>query len=208
MNQLILLFIGIASVLTGVFLVVYHFAVANRNSHAGSIDTSESLDFERSLSPTAELKRPISTPPIVSSPYRALHSESSTNTQPTQTAATLSSAPNLPSSQSYGYIPRPASLQASPNKHSPDDMVAALENLIHARLSGSIDLQTYDLRKEDLLKNSIYSRTTDQATPTTSSTQTPQEYISLEELVIDYSEGIISSERYEAEKARIQSVTR
>jgi hypothetical protein len=208
MNQLILLFIGIASVLTGVFLFVYHFAVANRISNAGSIDTSESLDFERSLSPTAELKRPISSPPIVSSPYHALHSEGTANTQPAQTAATLSSVPNLPSSQNYGYIPRPAPLHASPSQHSPDDMVAALENLIHARLSGSIDLQTYDLRKEDLLKNSRHVHTTDQATPTISSAQPPQEYISLEELVIDYSEGIISSERYEAEKARIQSVTR
>lgn len=209
MDQIIILFIGLASLLAGVFILIFQL-VSNRGAKTTTqIDINESLDFERNISPNPDLRRPISSPPVVSSPYSALQ-------QTTVTAPPASMAPYRPTEPAAppaGLVTNQAPVIGTPTTSGVTSIIGALEALIQAHMSGAIDNATYETRKAQLLQsynsqqsgNQAVSVAAPSSTPPAGVGSAPAQHTSMEELVIDYAEGLISEAEYEAGKMRLQS---
>lgn len=197
MNQLVILFIGLASFFSGAFILIYQLVINRKQNKNSVIDVNESLEFERNINPNQDLRRPISTPPIVTSPYQALH----------QTAP--AGPPTLPNMALTGTVTvAGASSIPAAAPASVDTIIGSLEALIQARLSGAIDEQTYAIRKAQLL-SSYNAQSTGSSVSAAKiaalQSSAPGHYSSMEELVIDYAEGLIDQTQYEMHKARLQA---
>jgi hypothetical protein len=197
-NSTIYLFVGLSFSILGVVFLVYTLIlwVQERNQRGKGIRDAiaSSLEFEQGLQPQSALSTVDSTPLTTSNPYERLSHVPSVSTVGVSNKSALES---------------PIQAQATPvsskldHFYDHEQLVMALETLIQHRSLGIIDEDTYNKRKKDLLQHPDAPR----RALNESTGSEIREDTTIDELLIDYMEGIISATEYERRKTQINSKT-
>ncbi len=198
-NSTIYLFVGLSFSILGVVFLVYTFIlwIQERKERGRGIRdaVASSLEFEQLLPPQS-LNTTEPTPLTTSNPYERLSPTPPVPNVPTMPNKVVPSTPAIEPTES---IPT----QQFENTYDREQLVTALETLIQHRSLGIIDEETYNKRKGELLHHpEAPRRSIDDKGETTNSNHDDQD-TKIDELLIDYMEGIISPTEYERRKSQI-----
>jgi len=205
MDANIYLFVGLMSTILGFSLIIYTivlFIAHRRNAkrYVGNIDVVANRDWEANLQLTPAMTAPTSTSSnnTVTNPFEML-----TATAPTPVAPT----PVAP-------IPvAPIPVTSTPVAPTPVDthhqqVLVALEQLVKQQQMGLVDDATYQQRKIELFTQLSTGSKSIINTPKSIGSDIAKTYTNYEELVVDFTEGIITAKEFEQHKATFnQSAT-
>lgn len=197
-NSTIYLFVGLSFTILGIVFLVYTLilVVQERNQRGKGIRDAiaSSLEFEQGLQPQS-LTPSESTPPPITNPYERL-----AHTTPVQTTAPQIAPPiNKPVVTASSPPTAPIAAPTIDQTYDHEQLVMALETLVQHRALGIIDEETYNKRKKDLLHHPEAPKRAFSDDENTSGDA------SIDELLIDYMEGIITSTEYERRKAQLSN---
>ncbi len=210
MDANIYLFVGLMSTILGFSLIIYTivlFIAHRRNAkrYVGNIDVVANRDWEANLQLTPAMTAPTSTSSnnTVTNPFEML-----TATAPTPVAPTpVAPIPVAP-------IPvTPIPVTSTPVAPTPVDthhqqVLVALEQLVKQQQMGLVDDATYQQRKLELFTQLSTGSKSIINTPKSIGSDIAKTYTNYEELVVDFTEGIITAKEFEQHKATFnQSAT-
>lgn len=211
MDTNIYLFIGVMATILGFSLIVYAIIlyIAYRRKakrYVGNIDVVSVREWEADLQLTAPMTS-TPTPAIssVSNPFDVLSSTTTTTNStftPTQniTPSPVLSAPTTP--QTIAPTNTPARVPVSTSAASHHQVLVALEQLVKQHHMGLIDDISYQQRKTELFDQLAGISGTVVPTAKTDDSDEPKTYATYEELVVDFTEGIITAKEFEQYKAQ------
>ena len=211
MDTNIYLFIGVMATILGFSLVVYTivlFIAHQRKSrrYIGNIDVVAIREQEENLQLTAPMAAP--TPPSTSkmnNPFDMLTASQTVTPQAppiatpptsTQVSTPAVSASSIPPQT----IPPVVAIPTTTLDHQ--QILVALEQLVKQHHMGLIDETTYQQRKSDLFTQLSGVSAPANTSPQVVKADTPKTYTNYEELVIDFTEGIITAKEFEQYKAQ------
>lgn len=202
MDANIYLFVGLMATFLGVSLVIYTiflYVVHRRNAKrfVGNIDVVSTHDWEANLQLTSPMAATPSTATNqVTNPFDLLTATKSSTPPVTPTPVT----PTMP------FMTTPLQTVATPIGATLDmnhqQILVMLEQLVKQHHMGLVDDTTYQQQKLELFAQlSIQTGTTAASAKPTAPAE-PKTYTDYEELVVDFTEGIITAKEFEQHKAK------
>jgi hypothetical protein len=207
MDANIYLFVGLMSTILGFSLIIYTivlFIAHRRNAkrYVGNIDVVANRDWEANLQLTPSMtSTPTTASSAVANPFEILTATAPTPVAPTPVAPT----PVAPHSVAATPI-APPPVAPTPMAPLPVDMqhqqiLVALEQLVKQQQMGLVDDATYQQRKLELFAQLSAESKSISSTPKSTGLNIAKAYTSYEELVVDFTEGIITAKEFEQHKA-------
>lgn len=198
MDTNIYLFVGVMATILGFSLVVYAIIlyVAYRRKakrYVDDIDVVSVREWEADLQLTAPMTAPqASSSTITSNPFDAL------------TAGATPTVPSTPQAPPpIATVPTPVVTTPSipaPTHHQ--QILVALEQLVKQHHMGLIDDSSYQQRKLELFGQLAGISGSAITAPNPVVSDEPKTYTSYEELLLDFTEGIITAKEFEQHKAQ------
>jgi hypothetical protein len=212
MDANIYLFVGLMSTILGFSLIIYTivlFIAHRRNAkrYVGNIDVVANRDWEANLQLTPSMtSTPTTTSSAVANPFEILTATAPTPVAPTPVAPpSVAPLPIAPPSVAPMPIAPPSVAPTSIAPPSVDmqhqQVLVALEQLVKQQQMGLVDDATYQQRKLELFAQLSTESKSISSTPKSTGLNIAKKYTSYEELVVDFTEGIITAKEFEQHKA-------
>jgi hypothetical protein len=222
MDANIYLFVGLMSTILGFSLIIYTivlFIAHRRNAkrYVGNIDVVANRDWEANLQLTPSMtSTPTTTSSAVANPFEILTATAPTPVAPTPVAPpSVAPMPIAPPSVAPMPIAPPsvAPMPIAPPSVAPtsiappsvdmqhQQVLVALEQLVKQQQMGLVDDATYQQRKLELFAQLSTESKSISSTPKSTGLNIAKTYTSYEELVVDFTEGIITAKEFEQHKA-------
>lgn len=206
MDTNIYLFIGVMATILGFSLVIYTiimFIAYRRKSkrYIGNIDVAAIREQEENLQLTAPMTAPTtSTTNTISNPFDMLTTSQSVTSHTSSTP--LPQPVSAPTVRPLTTSQPNTTANAATTTLNHQQILVALEQLVKQHHMGLIDDQTYQQQKSELFQQLSGVSGTTITTPQPVISDEPKTYTNYEELVIDFTEGIITAKEFEQYKAQ------
>ena len=202
MDANIYLFVGLMATFLGFSLIIYTIVlyVAHRRNakrFVGNIDVVSTRDWEANLQLTSPMAATSSTAANpVSNPFDLLTATKSS----TPPVAPTPVAPTMP------VMTTPPQTVATPLGATLDmnhqQILVMLEQLVKQHQMGLVDDTTYQQQKLELFAQLSIQTGTSVTSSKPTAPDEPRTYTNYEELVVDFTEGIITAKEFEQHKAK------
>ena len=212
MDANIYLFVGLMATFLGFSLIIYTIVlyVAHRRNakrFVGNIDVVSTRDWEANLQLTSPMAATSSTAANpVSNPFDLLTATKSSTPPVAPTPVAPTPVAPTPVAPTMPVMTTPPQTVATPLGATLDmnhqQILVMLEQLVKQHQMGLVDDTTYQQQKLELFAQLSIQTGTSVTSSKPTAPDEPRTYTNYEELVVDFTEGIITAKEFEQHKAK------